>query len=81
MNPFEPPKPIVYFYRTVSGTTYFSNGGIKKDDAHLAEYLRMLRYARYPIVQLHLDNPEDFAVICNLFNIHGKTWQEIYNEL
>lgn len=40
----------------------------------------MLKYAKYPTMQLHLDNPEDFIVICNLFNIHGHSWQEIYNE-
>lgn len=41
----------------------------------------MLRFARYPVIQLHLDNKEDFIVICNIFNIHGKTWQEVYNEV
>lgn len=72
-------KDTIYYYRTISGTTHFSNGATKKD-AKLGEYIRMLRYAKYPVMQLHLDNPEDFCVICNLFNIHGKTWQEIYNE-
>lgn len=73
-------KEPIYFYRTISGTTHFSNGATKQD-AKLGEYVRMLRYAKYPVEQLHLDNPEDFIVICNLFNIHGKSWQEIYNEV
>jgi len=76
MNPSKEP---IYYFRTISGRTRFSNGQVK-EDAKLGQYLRMLRYAKYPIEQLHLDNPEDFCVICNLFNIHGRTWQEIYYE-
>lgn len=72
-------KDTIYFYRTISGTTHFSNGAIKRPEK-LGEFLRMLKYAKYPTMQLHLDNPEDFIVICNLFNIHGHSWQEIYNE-
>lgn len=73
-------KEPVYYYRTVSGKTHFTTGAVKTIDK-LGEYLRMLRFARYPVVQLHLDNKEDFTVICNIFNIHGKTWQEVYNEV
>ena len=72
-------KETIYFFRTISGKTFFSNGQ-SKDEAKLGQYIRMLRYAKYPVEQLHLDNPEDYMVICNLFNIHGKTWQEIYYE-
>lgn len=73
-------KDPIYFYRTISGKTHFTTGAVKTEEK-LGEYLRMLRFAKYPVVQLHLDNAEDFIVICNLFNIHGKTWQEIHNEV
>lgn len=73
-------KDPIYFYRTVSGTTHFTTGAVKTEEK-LGEYLRMLRYAKYPVEQLHLDNAEDFIVICNLFNIKGKTWREVYGEV
>ena len=72
-------KDAIYYYKTISGTFHFSSGVVKPEDK-AGQYLRMLRYANYPVEQLHLDNPEDYNVICNLFNIHGKTWQDIYNE-
>ena len=73
-------KDPIYFYRTVSGKTHFTTGAVKADDK-LGEYIRMLRFAKYPVVQLHLDNAEDFDTICNRFIIHGKTWQDVYNEV
>ena len=73
-------KEQIYFYRTISGRTHFSNGQVIKDPRRLSQYLRMLHYAGYPVYQLFLDNPEDFNVICNLFHITGTTWQQIYNE-
>lgn len=73
-------KDPIYFYRTVSGTTHFTTGTVKTEEK-IGEYIRMLRFAKYPVVQLHLDNQDDYIVICNLFNIHGKTWQDIYNEV
>ena len=72
-------KEPIYYYKTVSGKAHFSNGQTKIE-ARLGQYLRMLKYAKYPTVQLHLDNPEDYTVICNLFNLHGIPWQKIYNE-
>lgn len=72
-------KDTIYYFHTISGATHFSTG-ITKSMERTPQYLRMLRYAKYPTMQLHLDNPEDFIVICNLFNIHGHSWQEIYNE-
>lgn len=73
-------KDPIYFYRTISGKTHFTTGAVKTEEK-LGEYLRTLRFAKYPVVQLHLDHAEDFIVICNLFNIHGKAWQDIYNEV
>lgn len=72
-------KETIYYYKTISGTAHFSNGAVKKEEK-LGEYLRMLRYAKYPTTPLYLDNPEDYVVICNLFNIRGKSAEDIYYE-
>ena len=72
---------IVYYYKTVTGRTYFSNGNIKEEHK-LGQYLRMLHYAKYQLEPLYLDKPEDFEIIKRVFNIpEGKTWKEVYNEI
>ena len=73
-------KETIYYWKDGRGRYHFSNGQIK-EDSKAGQYLRMLRYAKYPLQPLYLDNPEDFIVIKNLFGLPlNATWQEIYNQ-
>lgn len=73
-------KETIYYWKDGRGHYHFSNGQIK-EDSKAGQYLRMLRYAKYPLQPLYLDNPEDFIVIKNLFGLPlNATWQEIYNQ-
>ena len=73
-------KEPIYYYKDGKGRWHFSNGQIK-EDAKVAQYIRMLRYAKYPLQPLYLDNPTDYETIKSVFNIDSNTpWQNIYNQ-
>lgn len=73
-------KETIYYYKTATGTFHFSNGQVRPEH-RAGQYIRMLRYAKYPLEPLYLDNKADFERIRELFCIHeGKTWQEVYYE-
>ena len=71
-------KETIYYYKDYRGDFHFSNGQIKNEQK-AGQYLRMLRYAKYPVEQLFLDNPDDFKKVRELFNIPpDKTWKDLY---
>ena len=72
-------KETVYYYKDSQGRFHFSNG-VVKDESKAGEYLRMLRYAKYPTEALYLDR--DFEKIKSVFKKEnewrGRTWIEVY---
>lgn len=72
-------KETIYYYKDSRGNFHFSNGVVKAE-AKAGEYLRMLRYAKYPTEPLYLD--KDFDKIKAVFNKEnewrGRTWVEVY---
>lgn len=72
-------KETIFYYKNAAGRWFFSNGQVKNDD-RASQYLRMLRYAGYPLEPLYLDNPSDFNKIVEIFHIPKHlSWQQVYN--
>lgn len=68
----------IYYYKDSNGRFHFSNGQLKNEDK-AAQYLRMLRYAKYEPVPLYLDNIDDYKIVKEKFNIQpGTPWQKLY---
>ena len=71
----------IHYYKTISGKAHFAETGVVKSEDRLGQYLRMLRFAKKVPVCLHLDNPDDFKIIRELFKIQDNIkWQDIYYE-